>query len=229
MRCPGALSVITVVHMSGLASPPPRRPGRRDEYARQTRAAVVVAARALFADRGFVATTVDDIAASSRVSPGTVYQQCGGKHGLLRTLLSLWADAPSMSRAAARIDHACSGDEVFDVLGAGYLEMYRQFGDVIALGVAVAPHDEESARCLDEITANHRVVLFGAARRLRDLAVLGDGTSDDEFADVADFYFGSHGGIRFMATSLGWEPERATTWITTQFARGFGVDVCLDR
>ena len=102
-------------------------------------------------------------------------------------------------------------------------------GDVIALSVAVAPHDEESARCLDEITANHRVVLIGAARRLRDLAVLGDGTSDDEFADVADFYFGSHGGIRFMATDLGWEPERARTWITTQFARGFGVDVRLDR
>ena len=71
MRCPGELSVITVVHMSGLASPPPRRPGRRDEYAQQTRDAVVVAARALFADRGFVATTVDDIAASSRVSPGS--------------------------------------------------------------------------------------------------------------------------------------------------------------
>lgn len=221
--------MITVVPMSGLVSPPPRRPGRRDEYAQQTRDAVVVAARALFADRGFVATTVDDIAASSRVSPGTVYQQCGGKHGLLRTLLSLWANASSVSRTSARIDRACTGEEVFELLGVGYLDMYRQFGDVIALSVAVAPHDEESARCLDEITAKHRAVLVGAARRLRECGVLSDGTSDDDFADVAEFYFGSHGGIGFMATNLGWAPERARTWITTQFARGFGVDVRLDR
>lgn len=199
--------------------PPPRQPRRRDDYAQQTRDAVLEAARALFADRGFVATTVGDIAASSRVSTGTVYQQCGGKHGLLRTLLALWTDAPSLPRAADRVDEARSGEEVFDILGDAYLEMYRQFGDVIGLGVAVAPLDGESARCLREANAKQRVVLARAARKLRELGVLPHSTSDDHFADVADFYFGGHGGIQFLAAHLGWTPETARTWITTQFAR----------
>ena len=205
--------------MSGPVSPPPRQPRRRDEYAQQTRDAVLDAARALFADRGFMATTVDDIAASSRVSSGTVYQQCGGKYGLLRTLLSLWTNAPSLPRAADDADAADSGDAVFDLLGHAYLEMYRQFGDVIGLGVAIAPFDEESAACLRDINAKQRVVLSRAARKLRELGALSQGTSDDDFADMADFYFGGHGGIQFLVTNLGWAPERARDWITTQLAR----------
>jgi len=199
--------------------PPPRQPRRRDDYAQQTRDAVLEAARALFADRGFVATTVGDIAASSRVSTGTVYQQCGGKHGLLRTLLALWTNAPSLPRAADRVDAARNVEEVFEILGDAYLEVYRQFGDVIGLGVAVAPLDEESARCLRAADATQRAVHVRAARRLRALGALAQGISDDDVADVADFYFGGHGGIQFLTTRLGWAPERARTWLTTQFAR----------
>ena len=72
------------------AQPAERPRSRRDEYAEQTREAVVASARALFAERGYFATTINDIAAASRVSPGTVYQQCGGKQGLLRTLMDTW-------------------------------------------------------------------------------------------------------------------------------------------
>jgi AcrR family transcriptional regulator len=205
--------------MSGSVSPPPRQPRRRDEYAQQTRDAVLEAARALFADRGFVATTVDDIAASSRVSAGTVYQQCGGKHGLLRTLLALWTNAPSLPRAGERVAAADSGEKVFNLLGDAYLEMYRQFGDVIGLGVAIAPFHDESATCLRDINAKQRVVLTRAARKLRELGALSQGTSDDDFADMADFYFGGHSGIQFLVTNLGWAPERARAWITTQLAR----------
>ena len=43
---------------------------RREEYADQTRAAVIAAARQLFAENGFFQTKVEQIAKLSRVSPG---------------------------------------------------------------------------------------------------------------------------------------------------------------
>jgi AcrR family transcriptional regulator len=48
---------------------------------------VVAAARRLFAENGFFQTKVEQIAKLSRVSPATVYAQCGGKQGLLRSLM----------------------------------------------------------------------------------------------------------------------------------------------
>src|SRR5579871_5598438 len=70
----------------------PDRP-RREEYADQTRAAVIAAARQLFAENGFFQTKVEQIAKLSRVSPATVYAQCGGKQGLLRLLMDTWTQS----------------------------------------------------------------------------------------------------------------------------------------
>jgi AcrR family transcriptional regulator len=46
---------------------------RRDEYKELTRAALLKAATEQFAEHGFAATTMDDIAMSARVSKGAVY------------------------------------------------------------------------------------------------------------------------------------------------------------
>ena len=46
---------------------------RRQEHMELTRAAVLDAAAEQFAQRGFAATTIDDVASAARVSKGTVY------------------------------------------------------------------------------------------------------------------------------------------------------------
>jgi AcrR family transcriptional regulator len=69
---------------------------RREEYADQTRAAVIAAARQLFAENGFFQTKVEQIAKLSRISPATVYAQCGGKQGLLRLLMDSWTETPAV-------------------------------------------------------------------------------------------------------------------------------------
>src|ERR1700758_922346 len=77
---------------------PPDR-SRREEYADQTRAEVIAAARQLFAEHGFFQTKVEQIAKLSRVSPATVYAQCGGKQGLLRSLMDSWTQSPLVAEA----------------------------------------------------------------------------------------------------------------------------------
>ena len=63
------------------------RSPRRALQARQTRTAVLVACRALFAERGWAATGVRDIANEAEVSVETVYATLGGKVALLTAAL----------------------------------------------------------------------------------------------------------------------------------------------
>ena len=63
------------------------RSPRRALQAQQTRAAVLTACRAMFAERGWAATGVRDIAATAGVSVETVYATLGGKVALLTAAL----------------------------------------------------------------------------------------------------------------------------------------------
>jgi AcrR family transcriptional regulator len=59
--------------------------GRRAR-AQQRREAVLRAARTLFLDVGYAATTVPAVAGAAGVSAETVYKMFGGKAGLVRAL-----------------------------------------------------------------------------------------------------------------------------------------------
>ncbi len=56
----------------------------REQQARATRRQIVEAAGRLFVERGFAATTVDEIAAAAKVSRKTVFTSVGGKVQLLK-------------------------------------------------------------------------------------------------------------------------------------------------
>ena len=61
----------------------------RVEQAEQTRRRIQLAARDLFVERGFTATTVAAVARAAGVSPDTIYVSLGGKRGLLEGVLEL--------------------------------------------------------------------------------------------------------------------------------------------
>ncbi len=59
----------------------------RSERQTQTRESLITAATALFARRGYDATSVDEIAEKAGVTHGAVYSNFGGKEELLRAVL----------------------------------------------------------------------------------------------------------------------------------------------
>ncbi|HEY4455189.1 MAG TPA: TetR family transcriptional regulator [Pseudonocardiaceae bacterium] len=63
-------------------------PSRRAEHAADTRAALVDAARRLFADRGFAGTGTEDIVAAARVTRGALYHHFRDKTDLFRAVLA---------------------------------------------------------------------------------------------------------------------------------------------
>lgn len=66
---------------------------RRAEYAEQTRAALVAAAADAFAEQGFTATSMTQIAAAARVTKGAVYHHFSDKQSLFEAVMTYYNDA----------------------------------------------------------------------------------------------------------------------------------------
>ena len=60
---------------------------RREEYTATTRQALLDSATAMFADRGYAKTSLDEIAAGARVTKGALYGHFASKQALFREVL----------------------------------------------------------------------------------------------------------------------------------------------
>ena len=81
----------------------PQLKSRRELYSEATRAALLGEATRLFATRGYAGTSLEDVAAASRVTRGAVYHHFDGKQALFEAVL----DAQE-ARAIAEITAAAT-------------------------------------------------------------------------------------------------------------------------
>lgn len=186
---------------------------RRAEHAEETRRAAVDAARRLFGENGYFATTVNEIAAAARVSPATVYAVNGGKQGLLRTLVNDWtSDAPIIAQGRARIENLSDPTEILRFLTQMTAEMRRDFGDIMKLVIATAPHDETAAEAFALATSRWRDFEDVVAHRLADLGALREDVNPDDARDILWFYLG-YAGFFTLVDDNGWSYEKAEKWL----------------
>jgi AcrR family transcriptional regulator len=185
---------------------------RREEYADQTRAAVIAAARRLFAENGFFQTKVEQIAQLSRVSPATVYAQCGGKHGLLRSLMDSFTQSQAVAQSYQESLAATDAVLVMQSLSDGYLQITKQWGDVIRVVIDVAPHDSESAAVLATAQKRHNHNLAQICRHLEDIGALRDGVDARLATRIITYYYGLDGLLRTRDV-FGWSLERSNRWL----------------
>jgi AcrR family transcriptional regulator len=191
--------------------PPSDRP-RREEYPDQTRAAVIAAARQLFAENGFFQTKVEQIARLSRVSPATVYAQCGGKQGLLRSLMDSWTQAPLIVESHQKSLAADDAALVMQTLSTAYLQITKQWGDVIRVVIDVAPHDDESGAVLATAQRRHNRNLTEICRHLEDMGALREDVDARLACRIITYYYGIDGLLRTREV-FGWSLERSNEWM----------------
>jgi AcrR family transcriptional regulator len=190
---------------------PADRP-RREEYADQTRAAVIAAARQLFAENGFFQTKVEQIAKLGRVSPATVYAQCGGKQGLLQSLMDSWTQTPAVDESYQESLASADATLVMQALTTGYLQITRQWGDVIRVVIDVAPHDGESAAVLATARRRHNRNLTAICRHLEDIGALRDDVDARLATRIITYFYGLDGLLRTRDV-FGWSLERSNQWL----------------
>ncbi len=191
---------------------------RRQEYAEVTRQAIVDAARKLFSKKGYFSTKVDDIAASARVAPATVYAVSGGKQGLLRTLMDIWTTAPVVESTVGSIDKLSDAAAIIDLVAATCCSMRQDYGDIIRLILNTAPHDPEVAETLAIATARYRKALVRIGQRLVSLKAVRRGIDANQAVDVLWFYFG-YSGLFTLVDDNGWPYDRAEKWLRDEARR----------
>jgi AcrR family transcriptional regulator len=82
---------------------------RRAEHIHDTRAAVLRAARQLFAERGYVGTGTEEIVAAARVTRGALYHHFRDKAGLFRAVMQDVAGELAQRLVTQQLSHPAGG------------------------------------------------------------------------------------------------------------------------
>jgi AcrR family transcriptional regulator len=181
---------------------------------------VVDAARALFLERGYVATTVEAISEHADVPVATVYRLFSSKPGILKALLdaSIAGDDRPVS-VQERADVASSFDEpdpqvllarfarVTTAINQRTGDLYRVLADAGGADAAVAELYQQIRRQRDEGQG-------GIARALARTRSLGAGLRERDAADLIHALM-SPELYRLLVVDRGWTPQRYQEWLAT--------------
>lgn len=143
---------------------------RREQMAADTRRDILSAARQLFADRGYAATSIIDIAEKADVAVQTIYSRLGSKRGIVLALLELIEDDARVAETVAAIPAAATPEQA---LRAG-IHVMRGFpehaGDIIYSLLAAAVVEPDVAAVIELGQHRHR---DGARAIIDRIAALG--------------------------------------------------------
>jgi AcrR family transcriptional regulator len=172
---------------------------------------VLDAARRLFADRGYSATTVQDIAAAARVATATVYTSVGGKPQLLQELITATTDEAAQRGASEPVAPDTNQHQVLAGYVAGIRQAVQDYGDVAELLLTTTHVDANAARTAVLAEQAFRSELTALATRLRSLGPLTE--EIDAAVDLLAYYLG-YPSWRRLTVDLGWSLDRAQDWLT---------------
>jgi AcrR family transcriptional regulator len=180
------------------------RSGETSDQARQaSRARILDAARALFAERGFAACRVADVARRAGMSPGNVYWHFDAKEAILRAILAEgFGNLEAMTAAVA--EEYGPARRKLDILVDRTLELYERNGAfTVILGGLMGEGGRDLLRGLgfdpDEIGGRAHANLRRVFSEARAEAVVV--TSADPDLLVA-FYLAFFNGLRISYGSL---------------------------
>ena len=135
------------------------------------------AARRLFLERGYGATTVEAISEEAAVAPATVYRLFSSKHGILKALfdVSIVGDDQAVPMAERPQVRSLITDGDAEQQLAGFVQVIVQVNERVAplyrILVSAAGTDPEAAALLDDLTRQRqegqRMISRSLARAVR--------------------------------------------------------------
>ena len=198
----------------------------RQEQARRTRQAILAAATQLFAEQGYAATTIAQIAAAADVAVDTVYASVGTKPVLMRLLMETAISGTDQAVPAEQRDYvrqvkaAASARQKIEIYAAAVVDVNTRLAPLHLVLRAAAAAAPELAGIRDQISARRaaNMRLFAA-----DLAATGElrpGLDLDEIADVV-WSMNSAEYFTLLVRERGWAPDRFAAWLAGAWCRLF--------
>ena len=192
--------------------------GRGQARTRLARRAVVDAARALFLERGYAATTIDAISERSDVPPATVYRLFSSKLGILKTLLDVSIagddrpvsvpERPDVASVFAERDPAALLEGFAGVTAS----INQRTNEVYRVLVSAASSDPAAAELLGELRQQRDRGQAQIARTLARRHALRAGMKERDAADLIHTLM-SPEVYRLFVGDRRWTPERYQAWL----------------
>jgi AcrR family transcriptional regulator len=198
-------------------------PRRRDQ-ALATRRAILEAARGLFVDDGYVATTIEAIASRAGVSPETIYATFGNKRSLLSQVIDVSiagddAPVPVMERSWVReMRDEPDPQRRLRILARNGRSILERTTPIYEVLRGAAPADAEISALWERNKAQR---FAGQRELLRVLAAGGalrEGLTARAAADIL-FAIGSPETYRLLVGDRGWSADRFEHWYADTLAR----------
>jgi TetR/AcrR family transcriptional regulator, regulator of cefoperazone and chloramphenicol sensitivity len=191
---------------------------RREQMAQQTRADILRAARRLFAERGYAATSINDIAEAAGVAIQTIYARLGAKRGMLLALIDLIDEEAGVGPLAEEV---ISARTPLAALRAG-VRLTRSFqercGDVIEALFTAAGAEPELADAVAEGQRRHRDGARITIDRIQEL----HGLRHDVAPQSAQALFAlstNHEAWRELTHGYQLDWDRAENWLVEALSR----------
>jgi AcrR family transcriptional regulator len=216
-----------VVLVNDDVKPPERRPYRsavRAEHAAATRRAVLQAARELFGQQGYAATSIAAIASRADVAVDTVYAAAGRKPALLRELVETTLSGtdeavPGEQREyVIQIRAAASAREKVAIYAAAVGEIGVRMAPIQLALAEASVIDADCAALRAEISARRANNMRLFAADLRATGELRADLTDDEVADIV-WSMNSAEYRALLVGERGWTAERFGTWLADAWTR----------
>jgi AcrR family transcriptional regulator len=216
-----------VVLVNDDVKPPERRPYRsavRAEHAAATRRAVLQAARELFGQQGYAATSIAAIASRADVAVDTVYAAAGRKPALLRELVETTLSGtdeavPGEQREyVIQIRAAASAREKVAIYAAAVGEIGVRMAPIQLALAEASVIDADCAALRAEISVRRANNMRLFAADLRATGELRADLTDDEVADIV-WSMNSAEYRALLVGERGWTAERFGTWLADAWTR----------
>jgi TetR/AcrR family transcriptional regulator, regulator of autoinduction and epiphytic fitness len=192
---------------------------RRQAQVRATRLRVIEAAKRMFTEHGYPATTIDAIAEAADTPLPTVYRLFGSKRALLAAALDVsfggddqpiaFADRPAVRAARAETDPAAMVN--------AFARIMREFMDrssaVLHVLATAAQVDPDAAGLLAEIRRQRHTGQSRIVTALQASGALDPGLDSSEAADMV-YALLSPDVHRILTVERGWPADRYERWIS---------------
>jgi AcrR family transcriptional regulator len=170
---------------------------------RQTREAIELAARKLFAESGFHGTTLADITSAAGKSPAVFYRYYDDKEDLLARLAeSFLHDVVMPSGLSVHLPESPEDDKFFSAVVTGYWNMFKQnIGIMIAVG-QLADAKPRFANVQNEFRRFGIDIVAASVRRAQEQGYGGELDPDHTGAAIA-LLFENFTAVYLRPTGLG--------------------------
>ena len=191
----------------------------RNGQAKTTHTAIIEAAWRLFADRGYAATSIDEIATAAGVGRATVFTSVGGKPALLKAAfdVAIVGDTFQVALPDRPRSRQIRGEQDPARYLSLYAEMVAEMGERLApIAEAVrgaAGVDADARELWESHLAQRRQ---GAANVVADLVAKGARLRHDLDPKVAAdlvWVLNDPGLYGNLVLRRGWSPERFRAWL----------------